>query len=797
MKGLKKKVLCLWAILLGFTIESFSAPVDPFLKKVLTLENGEQIECRQVGDEFCHFWIDREGRKYLKSPYSEKFFQASDSEISKREAKGMQMRKKERIEPFAPTQSLEGNKRMLVILIDFPDVQFKSAHDANLYNNILNTTDYTDNNGFVGSVHDYFLDQSYEKLDLNFDIIGPLTMSEPTSYYGEDAEDGTTDIKFQQMIEEACTLADEYVDYRDYVWEGTSTVSTVNIIYAGMDQAAGGTDSDIWAKCSSLRTKMLDGVLLNRVACSSELRTINNAEHINGIGAFCHELSHGFGLGDMYDQETGNYGTQVWDVMGMGCYKDNSFRPSGFTAFDKYQLGWITPITLYSDTTVSDMPSLSDVGVAYKIQNSNCENEFYLLENRQTNGWDSTLPGHGMLITHVDYDKDLFDKNVINRTGIKYGNDHERCGLVLADNDPTIDYTNANNYYNDYQGDLWPYNGNNSLTKTSTPAAKLYNKSTDGTYYLGKDITNIRENSDGTISFAFTNNVDKNYYGLSIQEDSTEFISESSIKVITKIINLQEVAYDKKIKSVVCKKQGDTFEEISDTKTTAVDIEANSVYSYNVEFENLPIDTLGTEFYVNTYYEYTKTNDEWNLLTSKKICIDDLKSNYLTVSDNYSIKTFPDSTATLTVNITNHSFLPYDRYIGLYTYFKEDGQYVIQTPRDFKNQTIYPYGTAEYTFNLKNLERDKTYFAYLFYYPTTEANWLQLSSQYVIVVNDATLLAKIEETPSEQNIEEGKVYNLNGIFVTTIKSNKDIQNLTKGLYIIVKNNGESYKMAIK
>ena len=47
--------------------------------------------------------------------------------------------------------------------------------------------------------------------------------------------------------------------------------------------------------------------------------------------------------------------------------------------------------------------------------------------------------------------------------------------------------------------DLYPYNGNNSLTDTSVPAAKLYN----GASTMGKPITNITQNADGTIDFDF------------------------------------------------------------------------------------------------------------------------------------------------------------------------------------------------------------------------------------------------------------------------------------------------------
>ena len=48
-------------------------------------------------------------------------------------------------------------------------------------------------------------------------------------------------------------------------------------------------------------------------------------------------------------------------------------------------------------------------------------------------------------------------------------------------------------------GDLYPFNGNNSLTDTSSPAAIIY----QGGSTMGKPITNITQNEDGSIDFDF------------------------------------------------------------------------------------------------------------------------------------------------------------------------------------------------------------------------------------------------------------------------------------------------------
>lgn len=51
--------------------------------------------------------------------------------------------------------------------------------------------------------------------------------------------------------------------------------------------------------------------------------------------------------------------------------------------------------------------------------------------------------------------------------------------------------------------DTYPYGSVNAFNMSTTPAAKFYNKNTDGTYYMDSSAENITQNADGTISFNF------------------------------------------------------------------------------------------------------------------------------------------------------------------------------------------------------------------------------------------------------------------------------------------------------
>jgi hypothetical protein len=96
--------------------------------------------------------------------------------------------------------------------------------------------------------------------------------------------------------------------------------------------------------------------------------------------------------------------------MDLGNYNEGGFCPPCYSAHERMHLGWLDPIELTETTTITDMESISHgKKEAYLIRNDGYSNEFYIVENRQQTGWDSSLPGSGIVIFHVDYDEDNTD----------------------------------------------------------------------------------------------------------------------------------------------------------------------------------------------------------------------------------------------------------------------------------------------------------------------------------------------------------------------------------------------------
>lgn len=486
--------------LLMMAAGAYAVPAKRGIWKTLRLAGGGEARAELRGDEYHTFYMTADGVCYVLDAQSGLYEAADLTSVESAAASRRTAANNSRVRRAAvarqSTAGVRGQKKGLLILVEFTDTEFSSENAQALYNDILNADNYSSSIGFVGSVRDYFRDQSNGQLLLDFDVIGPVQLSRGYAYYGENSGFGGTDAHPDEMIIEACNLIDGQVNFADYDWDGDGVADQVCVLYAGRGEASGGGESTVWPHESTLsqygRTLTLDGVKIDTYACSCEL---GEEGTIDGIGTFCHEFSHCLGIPDMYDTVSNgtNYGMYRWDIMSYGNYNGGSFIPSAYTSYERWVAGWMEPEELTEDTEVSGMEPLENGGKAYIIYNEGNRNEYYLLENRGKTGWDAAQAGEGLLVIHVDYDETVWNNNMVNTSG----GSHQHLTPIAADNSYVASDEDA-------AGDVFPYNGNNSLTNTTKPAALLYNKNTDGSYFMNVSLTDITRNAGGTVSFCFS-----------------------------------------------------------------------------------------------------------------------------------------------------------------------------------------------------------------------------------------------------------------------------------------------------
>ncbi len=468
-----------------------AVPAKRGVVRTLTMSDGTEVLATLEGDENVHFYRTADGR--CAQRVGEAWEYVSEDSLHRLRRKRLESKNSMRRAKAQKRQSTAytGSKKGLVILVNFADLSFSTTQTE--WDNYFNQEGYS-TAGMAGSVHDYFLEQSYGKLDLSFDVVGPVTVSKKYSYYGSGDEDNVP-----AMIREACNLANSQVNFADYDWDGDGYVDQVYVVYAGYNEAQGASEETIWPHEWALSgmsiTLKLDGVWIDTYACSSELHGsgATGKTVVDGIGTACHEFSHCLGLPDFYDtSDTGaNYGMDVWSVLDYGSYNADGYAPAAFTAYERQFCGWLEYTELSASCHVTDMPCLTDEPVAYVVYNDADADEYYLLQNIQQTGFNSKAYGHGLLIMHVDYSESDWEENTVNNTS-----SHQRMTLFAADN-------KYGRYGSNASGDPFPGTSlNTAFTDTTSPASTLYNRSALGTLFMGKPIEGIDE-TGGLISFDF------------------------------------------------------------------------------------------------------------------------------------------------------------------------------------------------------------------------------------------------------------------------------------------------------
>ncbi len=481
-------------------------PAKRGLWKTITLEDGSEQRVEFRGDEFANWWTTEDGRCFVAVDGTEVYHEVTQAElVEKATARRMEEAQKAQqakeatgvVEPLSERRkipggtdkTLIGEKKGIIILVNFADTKFESEHDVDYYERFANEENFTDGEGNTRSVRDFFLEQSNGLLDLSFDVAGPVELEHEHTYYSHDHNDHYAD-----MIKEACQGAlEQGLDFSKYDWDGDGTVEQVFVMYAGHGAADTGDTSYTWPHKSYLLPSVdYGGTYVSVYACSCELAGNNRGD---GIGALCHEYSHCFDLPDAYDSEgTGFYGMGTWSVLDYGSYNGDTYGylPAGYTSYERACCGWLEPIELTEETEVTGMKGLTDGGEAYIVYNAGHTNEFYMLENRSSSGFDAELAGSGLLVVHVDYNNFYWGFNVVN--SYAYGNTRERYTIMPADNVKSS---------RTESGDAWPNSGKTRLDDFTSPADEAYNFNSDGTQHMNLTLSRITKADDGTISFNF------------------------------------------------------------------------------------------------------------------------------------------------------------------------------------------------------------------------------------------------------------------------------------------------------
>ena len=332
-----KKIFLLLTIAL-WAIASQAVPADPTPVKV-TQPDGSTLTITLHGDEFFHFTTTLDGYTVLKNEAGYYTYARLDAgqlvpgsciAHDKEERTAADHTALAGLPKGLTDQAMVQNGRLmvgkrngamrrvgadgtmdyerfrgLIILINYTDKKFSMPDASAFYNDMVNTHNYTGYtlNGrrvnMIGSVRDYFYDNSAQIFDPSFDVVGPIDVSFTCTY-----PSGTS--RAEPIFREALRLADETIDFNDYDVDNDGYVDMVFFLVAGLSANYSGNNQNyLWPHMFYLyNAPMLDGKRFGLYACSTEIAGWEGYwSDVNGIDTFCHEFGHVLGLPDLYDTD--------------------------------------------------------------------------------------------------------------------------------------------------------------------------------------------------------------------------------------------------------------------------------------------------------------------------------------------------------------------------------------------------------------------------------------------------------------------------------------------------------------
>ena len=308
----------------------------------------------------------------------------------------------------------KGSPRVLVVLAEFPDLRFRVNNLYEAFDQYLNGDEQKNMGNYnhmnINSIRRYFEISSHGMFSPKFDLVGPVMLPENMKYYGGGSSNNE---RMTALAKDAIAAVPDTIDLSLYDNDNDGKIELMYVIHAGYGQNQGGADSTLWAKVSTVNTRINNQYTLTRCGCNCELfhPNENYKDYVNGIGVFCHEFSYAMGLPDIYPTNTDgrkvdNQSMEKWDVMDNGLYLRNGFAPMPYLAWEQEAMGWAEIKTLTdSKTGISMLPTLEEDGKAYKIVNPENDREFIVVENVQKRGIYNYIPSStgGMLAYHVAY----------------------------------------------------------------------------------------------------------------------------------------------------------------------------------------------------------------------------------------------------------------------------------------------------------------------------------------------------------------------------------------------------------
>jgi len=309
-----------------------------------------------------------------------------------------------------PAAGTTGVRVGLCLLLQFPDVPGTITK--------AQVTDFCNKPGYTGfgnngSVYDYFLSVSANRLKYTNQVTAYYTAKHPIAYYADPAV-SFSDRARELILEALKALKAQHFDFSALSTDSGGNIYALNAFYAGV------CPND-WSEGLWPHSYTLDAPFAVSATKKFADYQITDMGSQLSLGTFCHENGHMVcDFPDLYDYGYESSGVGEYSLM---CYYGPENNPVHVDAYLKDVAGWTTKLTTLKPGMTATVAAGSN---DFLIHRKNAT-EYFILENRMKSGRDAGLPDAGLAIWHVDRDgSNDFQERLPSM--------HYECSLEQADN---------------------------------------------------------------------------------------------------------------------------------------------------------------------------------------------------------------------------------------------------------------------------------------------------------------------------------------------------------------------------
>lgn len=502
-------------LLFVFFMATYSSSYADYVKNepiTLTQPNGVEINVFVSGDEYYSWIHDKDGYTIIQNPTTGYYCYAllqEDELMASPYIVGQTDPKSTKLEPNVRISNKQIQEKRLMFFNNTPVTAPKSSkgnafgtlNNIVIYIRFANQTEFSaEQNKYTSmfnsetgnSMKNFFKEISYGQMNIqshfyptnNGSIIVSYQDSHNREYYCPYSYYNTSGYKEDERADREHTLlynAIEAVKSQiptslNLDYDNNGQVDNVCFIIRGMYNP----NTLLWSHRWSLYSKF---VQINGKRVYDYNVQIEERLNSGGVGTLCHEMGHTFGAPDLYHGEQDSYPIEKWDLM------SNNLNPPQYTgAYIRHKyMGWITTIpTISKPGTYTLHPLSSSSNNCYKIPLKN-SSEYLVLEYRKKEGtFENQIYGSGLVVYRIN------ETHSGNHGATGHGGINDEVYIFRPGGSVSSNGTISKAHFS------------SSVKRTS------FNASTNPACFIsdgsGRNvfIWNIKENTDGTLSFKFS-----------------------------------------------------------------------------------------------------------------------------------------------------------------------------------------------------------------------------------------------------------------------------------------------------